>query len=155
MNKPKKGPPGKVIAGNKRARYEYEILDEFEAGLVLLGSEVKSLRDNGATISEAYARFVGGELFLQNAHIPVFNQASIFNHEPRRSRKLLLRKRELRKIKTQLDRKGLTLVPLTLYFNHRNRAKIKVALGRGKKLYDKRQTLKKKEARRAIERVRD
>lgn len=143
-----------LISRNKRAYYEYEILEKFEAGLALQGSEVKSLRENGATIAEAYARFRGEELWLVDATIAPFKQASAFNHEPGRPRKLLLHKRELRHIKSLLDRKGLSLVPLRLYFNARNLVKLQLGLGRGKKLHDKRDTLKKKSAQRDIERAR-
>jgi SsrA-binding protein len=154
MAKHKEPADHQVIARNKRAYYEYEIVEDFEAGIALQGSEVKSLRQGGSTIGEAYGRVRDGELFLIDCHIPPFKQANIFNHEPRRPRKLLLHRREIRKIEAQLARKGLTLVPLRLYFNKRGFAKIKLGLGRGKKLHDKRQDMRQKADRRDMDRVR-
>lgn len=140
----KKTKSPEAIAVNRRARHEFEILEKIEAGLVLFGSEVKSLRENGATIGEAYARIQEGELFLVGAHIPKFKNASVFNHEPERPRKLLISKREFRRFHAGLAKKGLTVVPLRLYFNVRGLAKLQIGLGRGKKQHDKRQDLKKR-----------
>jgi len=135
----------KVVADNRRARFNYEIGDTFEAGVVLAGSEVKSLRQGKATIAEAYADARGGEIWLVNANIPEYRQAGPFNnHAPKRPRKLLLHKREINKLTGAVEREGMTIVPLKLYFNERGRAKIEIALGRGKKLHDKRETLKKR-----------
>src|SRR6266581_4259928 len=126
-------PNDKTISTNRRARHQYEILDEIECGIVLKGSEVKSLRDGKASLDEAYARIRDGELWLVGCDIAVYPQASILNHEPKRARKLLIHRRELRKFAEQADHKGLTLIPLSLYFL-RGKVKVQVALARGKKL---------------------
>lgn len=133
----------RVIARNKRAKYDYELTDKFEAGLELLGSEVKSLRAGKASIVEAYVRLRGGEAWLVQANIPELKQASYNNHDPVRSRKLLLKKNELRKLKRLTTEKGLTLVPTTLFFKGAW-VKLEFAVGKGKKRHDKRETLKKK-----------
>jgi SsrA-binding protein len=125
------------IARNRRARHEYEILDTWEAGLVLTGTEVKTLRNGQAALADAYAIVQDGELFLLNMHIAPYGPGAQFNHEPTRTRKLLLHKGEIRKLIGAVERKGLTLLPLDLYFK-RGRAKIVIALARGKKLHDKR-----------------
>jgi SsrA-binding protein len=131
----------KVVADNRRARFDYEIGEIFEAGLVLTGTEVKSLRTGKASIGESYASLDKvGELYLINANIPEYLQANRFNHQPKRSRKLLLKAREISRLAKGLEREGMTIVPLKIYFNERGRAKIELALGRGKKLHDKRQT---------------
>jgi len=135
----------KVIATNRRARYEYEILDTFEAGVVLQGPEVKSLRAGRASIGEAYAAEKGGALYLNNAFIPEYAAAGIASHNPRGPRKLLLHKREIGKLLAAVNRKGMTLVPLSIYFNDRGIAKVDLALGRGKRKADKRQTEKKRD----------
>ena len=134
----------KVVADNRRARFNYEIGDTFEAGIVLTGSEVKSLRAGKATIAESYADARGGELWLINSNVPEYLQASRFNHAPKRARKLLLQKREINRLVGAVEREGMTIVPLKLYFNEKGRAKIEIALARGKKLHDKRETLKKR-----------
>jgi SsrA-binding protein len=134
----------KVVADNRRARFNYEIGDTFEAGIALTGSEVKSLRAGKATIAESYADARGGELWLINSNIPEYLQASRFNHAPKRARKLLLQKREINRLVGAVEREGMTIVPLKLYFNEKGRAKIEIALARGKKLHDKRETLKKR-----------
>jgi SsrA-binding protein len=134
----------KVVADNRRARFNYEIGDIFEAGIALTGSEVKSLRAGKATIAESYADARGGELWLINSNIPEYLQASRFNHAPKRARKLLLQKREINRLVGAVEREGMTIVPLKLYFNEKGRAKIEIALARGKKLHDKRETLKKR-----------
>ena len=138
---------------NRRATFDYELLETFEAGLVLTGSEVKSLRQGGATLAESFARIKGGELWLEGMHIAPYKDASYNNHEPLRSRKLLLNRREIAEIKRGLGREGLTLIPTRLYFKE-GWAKLTVALARGKKLHDKRQAIAKKEAEREMERVR-
>ncbi len=136
----------KVAADNRRARYDYEIGETFEAGLVLTGTEVKSLRTGKATIAESYASVDrAGELFLINATIPEYLQANRFNHEPKRPRKLLLKSREIARLAKGIEREGMTIVPLKIYFNERGRAKIEIALGRGKKLHDKRETERKRD----------
>lgn len=134
----------KVVAENRRARFNYEIGETFEAGIALTGSEVKSLRSGKATIAEAYADSKAGELWLVNANIPEYLQAARFNHSPKRPRKLLLHDREINKLAGAVEREGMTIVPLKLYFNERGRAKVELALARGKKLHDKRETLKKR-----------
>jgi SsrA-binding protein len=134
----------KVVADNRRARFNYEIGDTFEAGIALTGSEVKSLRAGKVTIAESYADARGGELWLINSNIPEYLQASRFNHAPKRARKLLLQKREINRLVGAVEREGMTIVPLKLYFNEKGRAKIEIALARGKKLHDKRETLKKR-----------
>ena len=130
------GPKPKVVADNRKARFAYEIGETFEAGLVLTGSEVKSLRAGRATIAEAYADARGGEIWLVNANIPEYLQAARFNHAPKRPRKLLLHQRQINNLIGAVERDGMTIVPLRLYFNPRGRAKIEIALGRGKKLHD-------------------
>lgn len=134
----------KVIADNRKARFNYEIGETFEAGIALTGSEVKSLRQGKATIAESYADAKGGEIWLVNANISEYLQAGRFNHAPKRPRKLLLHTRQINKLSAAVDREGMTLVPLKLYFNDRGRAKIELALARGKKLHDKRETERKR-----------
>jgi len=134
----------KIIADNRKARFNYEIGEVFEAGIALTGTEVKSLRVGKATIGESYAGARDGELWLYNANIPEYLQASRFNHAPKRPRRLLLHKREIFKLTAAIEREGMTLVPLKLYFNPKGRAKIEIALARGKKLHDKRETEKKR-----------
>jgi SsrA-binding protein len=129
-----------VVADNRRARHEYEILQNFEAGIELRGSEVKSLREGRTNLAEAYAAMKDGELFLINSNIPEYREANRFNHEPKRPRKLLLHKKEINRLAAGVLKEGLTIIPLKLYFNGRGRAKVDVALARGKKLHDKRQT---------------
>ena len=145
MKKPKSDPARKLVADNRKARFNYEILDTLEAGLVLTGTEVKSLRANQANIAESYASFEGGELWLINSYIPEYTQGNRFNHEPRRRRKLLLSKHEMARLGQAVDREGMTVVPLRLYFNDRGRAKLELALARGKKLHDKRETEKQRD----------
>ena len=135
----------KIAADNRRARYNYEIGEVFEAGIALTGTEVKSLRTGKATIAESYASAEKGEIFLINATIPEYLQANRFNHEPKRPRKLLLKLREIAKLSQGVEREGMTIVPLKIYFNDRGRAKIEIALARGKNLHDKRETEKKRD----------
>jgi SsrA-binding protein len=135
----------KIVAENRKARFNYEIGDTFEAGIALAGSEVKSLRSGKATIAESYADSLAGELWLVNANIPEYRQAGPFNnHAPKRPRRLLLHQREIDRLASAVEREGMTIVPLRLYFNERGRAKVELALARGKKLHDKRETLKKR-----------
>ena len=140
----KKERPHKVVADNRRARFNYEIGEIFEAGIMLTGTEVKSLRLGRATIAESYADTRGGEIWLVNANIPEYLQASRFNHAPKRPRKLLLHRRQIEKLAGGVERDGMTIVPLKMYFNDKGRAKVEVALARGKKLHDKRETEKKR-----------
>ncbi len=134
----------RVVADNRKARFNYEILETLEAGIALTGTEVKSLRQGKATIGEAYAGPSGEELFLFNAYIPEYLQANRFNHETKRPRRLLLHKRQIDKLIGATQREGFTVVPLKIYFNERGRAKVELGLGRGKKLHDKRETEKKR-----------
>ena len=140
----KKERPRKVVADNRRARFNYEIGEVFEAGIALTGTEVKSLRQGRATIAESYADTRDGELWLLNANIPEYVQASRFNHAPKRPRKLLLHRGQIEKLAGGVERDGMTIVPLKMYFNGKGRAKVEVALARGKKLHDKRETEKKR-----------
>ncbi len=142
--------PGDV-ASNRRARHRYEVLDRFEAGIELLGSEVKSLRAGKAQIAEAYAAIEDGEVWLRNAHIPPYEPASVQGHEPERPRKLLLHRREIDRLVGQTQKKGLTLVPLRIYFKG-PRAKLELALARGKEQRDRRRELRDRDQRREIER---
>jgi SsrA-binding protein len=136
----------KVAADNRRARFDYEIGEVFEAGIMLTGTEVKSLRTGKATIAESYGSVDrNGEVYLINANIPEYLQANRFNHEPKRQRKLLLKMREIVKLAQGVEREGMTIVPMKIYFNDRGRAKIEIALGRGKKLHDKRETSKQRD----------
>lgn len=132
----------KTVAENRRARYEYAIDDVFEAGIALTGTEVKSLRFGEGSIADSYAEVKGDELWLVNANIPEFSHGNRFNHEPRRPRKLLMKEREIAKLGGAVTRQGMTLVPLSIYFNQRGRAKVELALAKGKKLHDKRETEK-------------
>jgi SsrA-binding protein len=134
----------KIVADNRKARFNYEIGESFEAGIALTGSEVKSLRKGRATIAESYADARRGEIWLLNANIPEYLQAGQFNHAPKRARKLLLHKRQIAKLAAGVEREGMTIVPLKLYFNEKGRAKLEVALARGKKLHDKRETEKRR-----------
>jgi SsrA-binding protein len=139
----KPDPNIKVAADNRRARFDYELGDTVEAGLVLTGTEVKSLRAGKATVAEAYAGVNrSGEIILYNANIPEYLQGNRFNHEPKRPRKLLLHAREIARFAKGVEREGMTIVPLRIYFNAKGRAKVALALGRGKKLHDKRETEK-------------
>lgn len=131
-----------AIAVNRRARFDYEIEDTFEAGLMLMGSEVKALREGRANIAESYVSPEKGEVWLVNADIPIYGPANRFNHAPRRLRKLLLKKREIDKLEGAVTREGRTVIPLRLYFNARGIAKLQIGLARGKKTVDKRQTIK-------------
>ena len=142
MASSKKKSDHRSIAENRRARFDFEILETFEAGIMLQGTEVKSLRTGKANIADSYASNEGGEIFLINGYIPEYTQAVRFNHETRRPRKLLLHAREIKKLIGSIQRDGLTLVPLKLYFNDRGIAKLQIALARGKKIHDKRQTQK-------------
>ncbi|MFA9201878.1 MAG: SsrA-binding protein SmpB, partial [Cypionkella sp.] len=132
----------KTVAENRRARFDYFIEDKLEAGLMLTGTEVKSLRAGEATIAESYAEVRDGAVWLVNANVPEFSHGNRFNHEPRRPRKLLLHAREIDRLTGAVERKGMTLVPLSIYFNRRGRAKVELALAKGKQAQDKRQTIK-------------
>jgi len=140
----KAAPANRLIADNRRARYNYEIGETFEAGIALKSTEVKSLRTGKATIGESYASEEGGDLYLINAYIPEYLAANRFNHEPKRPRRLLLNRREINRLANAVQRDGMTVVPLRMYFNPRGLAKVELALARGKKLHDKRETEKER-----------
>ena len=135
----------KTVAENRRARFDYFIEDTFEAGIALSGTEVKSLRFGEGSIAESYAEVRGEEAWLVNANIPEFSHGNRFNHEPKRPRKLLLHRREIEKMIGAVERKGMTLIPLSVYFNSRGRAKVELALARGKQTHDKRATIKERD----------
>jgi len=141
----------KNVAVNRKARHDYNILDTYEVGLVLKGTEVKSVREGKVSLRESFAQFENNELYLMNMHISPYAFGNIFNVEPKRKRKLLLHQREIDRLRGQVQEKGLTLVPLRIYFK-RGHAKIELALAKGKKLYDKRRTLAEKDAQREVER---
>ncbi len=143
----------KVVAENRRARYDYAVEERFEAGIVLTGTEVKSLRFGEGSIAESYAEVSGEECWLVNANIPEFSHGNRFNHEPKRPRKLLLHEREIAKLHGAVARQGMTLVPLSIYFNGRGRAKVELALARGKDVRDKRAGIKERELKREMERA--
>ena len=145
-----KKPPGTTV--NKKAYYNFELVEKFEAGLVLNGSEVKSLRAANADLDGAYARIQDNECWLVGAKIAQYEQAGIYNHDPARKRKLLLHKAEIRKIRGKLEQRGFTLVPLRLYFNQRGLAKAEIALARGKRQYDKRNTIAERQQKRDLDR---
>ncbi len=145
MAKPKENPNYKVIAENRRARYDYAIEDDIECGIILEGSEVKSLRQNSANIAESYAAVDEAELWLVNSYIAPYEQAKTFGHEEKRRRKLLVSKKELSRLWNDTQRKGMTLVPLVLYFNHKGLAKMKLGIAKGKKNVDKRHTEAKRD----------
>lgn len=144
MNAKSPNPRFKIVADNRKARHNYEVGEVVEAGIALVGTEVKSLRQGKATIAEAYAGEFRGEMFLYNSYIPEYLQANRFNHEVRRPRKLLLHKNEINKLTGAVTREGMTVVPLKIYFDDRGRAKVEIALARGKKLHDKREADKQK-----------
>jgi SsrA-binding protein len=135
----------KTVAENRRARYEYAIEETFEAGIVLTGTEVKSLRFGEGTIAESYAEVKDGQIWLINSNVPEFSHGNRFNHEPRRPRKLLMHEREINRLGGAITRQGMTVVPLAIYFNERGRAKVELALAKGKKLHDKREAEKEKD----------
>jgi SsrA-binding protein len=142
----------KIVCQNKKARYDYHIIEVIEAGMVLVGTEVKSLREGRANLKDSYARIRDGELYLLQAHISPYSRASLDNHDPERVRKLLVHKRELKRLTGKTQEKGLTLVPLKIYFKD-GKAKIELALASGKKSYDKRETLKRQTQKREMERA--
>ncbi|MFW6300613.1 MAG: SsrA-binding protein SmpB [Oceanicaulis sp.] len=143
----------KVVAENRRARFDYAIQDEIECGIALQGSEVKSLREGGANIAESYAAVENGELWLVNSYVAPYEQAKTWGHDERRRRKLLVHRRELARLWNETQRKGMTLVPLVLYFNHKGVAKLKIAIGKGKRKADKRETEAKRDWQRQKQRL--
>jgi len=143
----------KIVAENRKARFDYFIEDKFEAGLALSGTEVKSLRGGEGSIAESYAEVRGGEVWLVNANIPEYSHGNRLNHEPKRPRKLLLHEREVERMFGAVERKGMTLVPLSIYFNSRGRAKVELALAKGKQAHDKRATIKDRDWKRDKARI--
>jgi SsrA-binding protein len=143
----------KVVAENRRARFDYFVDERVAAGIALVGTEVKSLRHGEGSIAESYATVEGEEVWLINSHIPEYSHGNRQNHEPKRARKLLLKGREISKLQGAVARQGLTLVPLSIYFNSRGRAKVELALARGKKVHDKRETVKERDWKREQQRL--
>ncbi|MEG0360532.1 MAG: SsrA-binding protein SmpB [Longicatena sp.] len=142
----------KIVAQNKKAYHDYFILDTYEAGLELQGTEIKSIRKGNTNLKDSFIRIKNDEAFIENMHIAPYEQGNRFNHEPLRTRKLLLHKKEIRKLQKEVKENGLTIVPTKLYFNT-SKLKVEIALAKGKKLYDKRQDLKEKDARRDVEKA--
>lgn len=143
----------KIVSNNKKAYHDYFILDSYEAGIELKGTEIKSIRSGSANLKDSFVRIKNQEAFLENMHVAPYEMGNRFNHDPMRTRKLLLHKKEIRKIENKLKEGGLTMVPLKLYFNSSSKVKVEIAIARGKKLYDKRQDLKAKDAKRDIEKA--
>jgi len=143
----------KVVAENRRAKHDYFIEESFEAGIALKGTEVKSLREGKVSIKDAFILIRDGEAYIHNMHISPYEKRGYADHEPKRERKLLLKKREIMYLWGKVKERGMTVIPLRVYFNQRGKAKIEIALARGKKIYDKRETLKEKEAQREIEKA--
>ena len=143
----------KILAKNRRAYHDYEILEKYEAGIELVGTEVRSLRDNNCQLTDAFALVRKGEVWLHNLHIAPFKNGSIFNVDPDRKRKLLLHKKQIREFERQTAERGMALVPLKIYFNEKNLVKVELAVARGKKLYDKRQSMAERDSKREIARA--
>ncbi|WP_198470415.1 SsrA-binding protein SmpB [Acetomicrobium sp. S15 = DSM 107314] len=146
--------PNKVVARNRKAIHDYFILETYEAGIVLTGTEIKSVREGRVNLRDGYAKIEGGELWLYNIHISPYERGSFYNHDPLRPRKLLLRKEEIRRLLGKTKEKGLTLVPLSVYIKDNRWAKVEIALAKGKKQYDKRAAIAERDAQRAMERAR-
>lgn len=143
----------KIVATNRKARHDFHIEETYEAGIVLTGTEVKALREGRVNLRDSFARINGGEVFLYNVHISAYSHGNRWNHEPTRTRKLLLTKKEIRRLIGTVQQQGLTLIPLKVYFNPRGFAKVELAVARGKKLWDKRRDIAKREATREVERA--
>lgn len=153
MGKKKTDSSNKVVATNRKALFDYHVEEKIEAGLVLVGTEVKALREGHLNLRDSYASITNGKAVLHNCHIGSYSHGNQMNHEPLRPRTLLLHKKEMERLLGKVQQKGLTLIPLRLYFNERGRAKLELALARGKKTYDRRETIKKREATREIDRA--
>lgn len=143
----------KIDIHNKKAGFQYFLMDEFNAGIQLLGTEIKSIREGKANLTDAYCVLLSGEMFIKNLHIAEYSHGSYANHEPRRLRKLLLNRRELKKIESKLKEKGLTIIPVRLFLNDKGLAKLQINIAKGKKLFDKRETIKAKDVKRQLDRV--
>jgi SsrA-binding protein len=153
MTKQKAGPSHKLVSTNRKAFYDFMIEEKVEAGIVLVGTEVKALREGRLNLRDSYAAIINGKAVLHNCHIGTYSHGNQMNHDPLRPRTLLLHKKEIVRLMAKVQQKGLTLVPLRLYFNERGRVKLELALARGKKTYDRRETIKKREAGREIDRA--
>ena len=153
MTKQKKDSSNKVLSTNRKAFYDFMIEEKVEAGIVLVGTEVKALREGRLNLRDSYAAIINEKAILHNCHIGTYSHGNQMNHEPLRPRTLLLHKKEIERLQAKVQQKGLTLVPLRLYFNDRGRVKLEIALARGKKTYDRRETIKKREAGREIDRA--
>jgi SsrA-binding protein len=153
MAKHKQNSTNKVVGTNRKATFDYFIEEKIEAGLMLVGTEVKALREGHLNLRDSYASIANGKAVLHNCYIGTYSHGNQMNHEPLRPRTLLLHKKEIERLMSKVQQKGLTLIPLRLYFNERGRAKLELALGRGKKTYDRRETIKKREASREIDRA--
>ncbi len=140
----------KTVVTNRKARFQYFLLEKWEAGISLKGTEVKSLREGAASLNESYCKIEDNEMYLVDSNITPYNQGNIWNHDPKRKRKLLMHKKEILKIKQKIMEKGLTLVPVKIYFTEQGKAKIEIALAKGKRLYDKRETIQKRDTERKI-----
>ena len=138
---------------NRKASFSYQLIDKYNAGIVLLGTEIKSIRNNNANMSDAYCTFIDGELWLKNLHINEYSNSSQKNHEPKRSRKLLLNRIELNKIESKVKEKGMTIVPIRLFSNEKGKIKLEISLAKGKKLFDKRESIKEKDIKRDLDRL--
>jgi SsrA-binding protein len=154
MPKPPANPPHTPRVSNKRARFDFELLERIEAGLALKGTEVKSIRLGNASLNEAYARVEGGQAYLINFQILPYEQGNIHNHDPKRPKLLLLHRRQIKKLASSVQVRGLTLIPVSVYFNAKGLAKVEIALARGRSRYDKRDTTRKKEDKREMDRAR-
>ena len=142
----------KVNIKNRKASFEYQFIDKYVAGIMLLGTEIKSIRNNQANISDAYCVFIKDELFVKNLHIAEYSNGGRSNHEPKRARKLLLNRQELRKMLVKVKQKGMSIIPIRLFINEKGKAKLEITLAKGKKIYDKRESIKEKDQKREVER---
>ena len=146
---------GKVNIKNRKASFEYQFIDKFVAGIMLVGTEIKSIRNNQANISDAHCVFVNDELFVKNLHIAEYNSGGYTNHEPKRDRKLLLNRQELNKMQGKVKEKGNSIIPIRLFINEKGKAKLEIALAKGKKIYDKRESIKEKDLKRDMDRIKN
>ena len=146
---------GKVNIKNRKASFEYQFIDKFVAGIILVGTEIKSIRNNQANISDAHCVFVDNELYVKNLHIEVYNSGGYTNHEPKRDRKLLLNRQELNKMQGKVKEKGNSIIPIRLFINEKGKAKLEIVLAKGKKIYDKRESIKEKDLKRDMKRIKN
>ena len=146
---------GKVNIKNRKASFEYQFIDKFVAGIMLVGTEIKSIRNNQANISDAHCVFVDNELYVKNLHIEVYNSGGYTNHEPKRDRKLLLNRQELNKMQGKVKEKGNSIIPIRLFINEKGKAKLEIVLAKGKKIYDKRESIKEKDLKRDMDKIKN